>query len=124
LVVYPKNVSRSDDFSYQACFFLIWGVVAPRLMPKLEDHPFSFVCDCLLNIFAATLHCWRPCLHPQTEDTPCYGDKRPTYHTDAYPKINFRINKRLYWLYVVYKTYDHRWSLYVSTTTVLFTNNK
>jgi hypothetical protein len=24
--------------------------------PKLEDHPFSAVHDCLLNIFAATFH--------------------------------------------------------------------
>jgi hypothetical protein len=29
---------------------------APRPKPKLEDHPFSAVRDCLLNIFAATLH--------------------------------------------------------------------
>jgi hypothetical protein len=26
----------------------------------------SFVCGCLFNIFAATLHSWRPSLHPQT----------------------------------------------------------
>jgi len=24
--------------------------------PKLEDHPLSLVCDCLINIFAVTLH--------------------------------------------------------------------
>ena len=28
----------------------------PRPTPKLEDHPLSDVCDCLFNIFAATLH--------------------------------------------------------------------
>jgi hypothetical protein len=31
-------------------------LLAPRLPPKLEDHPLSAVCDCLFNIFAATLH--------------------------------------------------------------------
>jgi hypothetical protein len=29
---------------------------ASRLNPKLEDHPLSAVRDCLLGIFAATLH--------------------------------------------------------------------
>jgi hypothetical protein len=36
--------------------FSRWGVEAPRPTPKLEDHPFSAVRDCLFNIFAATLH--------------------------------------------------------------------
>jgi hypothetical protein len=31
-------------------------VLAPRPNPKLEDHYMSAVRDCLLNIFAATLH--------------------------------------------------------------------
>jgi len=31
-------------------------LLAPRPTPKLEDHTFSAVCDCLFNIFAATLH--------------------------------------------------------------------
>ena len=31
-------------------------MLAPRPTPKLEDHPFSAVRDCLFNIFAATLH--------------------------------------------------------------------
>jgi hypothetical protein len=35
-------------------------LLAPRPTPKLEDHPLSAVRDCLLNIFAATLHIWRP----------------------------------------------------------------
>jgi hypothetical protein len=29
--------------------------------------------DCLFNIFAASLHSWRPFLHPQPEDAPCCG---------------------------------------------------
>jgi len=31
-------------------------LLAPRLTPKLEDHPLSAVRDCLFNIFAPTLH--------------------------------------------------------------------
>ena len=31
-------------------------LLAPRLTPKLADHPLSSVHDCLFNIFAATLH--------------------------------------------------------------------
>jgi hypothetical protein len=31
-------------------------LLAPCPTPKLEDHPLSAVCDCLFNIFAATLH--------------------------------------------------------------------
>jgi hypothetical protein len=31
-------------------------LLTPRPTPKLEDHPFSAVPDCLFNIFAATLH--------------------------------------------------------------------
>jgi hypothetical protein len=35
-------------------------LLAPRPTLKLEDHPLSAVHDCLFNIFAATLHIWRP----------------------------------------------------------------
>jgi len=31
-------------------------MLATRLNTQLEDHPLSAVCDCLFNIFAATLH--------------------------------------------------------------------
>jgi len=31
-------------------------MLAPCPTPKLEDHPLSAACDCLFNIFAATLH--------------------------------------------------------------------
>jgi hypothetical protein len=42
--------------------FLFYGgeLLAPRPTPKLEGHPFSAVRGCLFNIFAATLHIWRP----------------------------------------------------------------
>jgi hypothetical protein len=32
------------------------GFLAHRPTPKLEDHPFSALRDCLFHIFAATLH--------------------------------------------------------------------
>jgi len=31
-------------------------LLAPCPNPKLDDHPFSAVRDCLFNIFSATLH--------------------------------------------------------------------
>jgi hypothetical protein len=34
-----------------------------------------FVRGCLFNTFAATLHSWRPFLHPELEDAPCCGDR-------------------------------------------------
>jgi hypothetical protein len=42
--------------------FLFYGgeLLAPRSNPKLEGHPLLAVLDCLFNIFAATLHIWRP----------------------------------------------------------------
>jgi hypothetical protein len=52
-------------------------LLAPRPTSKLEDHPLSAVHDCLLNVFAATLHNWKPFLHLQPEDVPCCGDRDP-----------------------------------------------
>jgi hypothetical protein len=43
-------------------------LLAPRPTPKLEDHPFSVVRDCLFNVFVAILHIRRPFLHPQPEN--------------------------------------------------------
>jgi hypothetical protein len=34
-------------------------LLAPGVVPKLEDHLFSNARDGLLNIFALTLHTWR-----------------------------------------------------------------
>jgi hypothetical protein len=36
------------------------GLLALAQTPKLEGHPLSAVRNCLFNIFAATLHIWRP----------------------------------------------------------------
>jgi hypothetical protein len=52
-------------------------LLAPRPTPTLEYQPLSAVRDCLFNVFAATLHNWRPFLHPQPEDVPCHGDRDP-----------------------------------------------
>ena len=50
---------------------------APRPTTNLEDHTLSSVRNCIFNIFAATLHIWRPLLHSQPEDAPCHGDRDP-----------------------------------------------
>jgi hypothetical protein len=40
--------------------FLVREAVSPAPNTKLEDRPLSAVSHCLFNIFAATLHIWRP----------------------------------------------------------------
>jgi hypothetical protein len=58
--------------------FLWWGIVSTSSNPpKLEDHPFSAVRDCLFNIFAATVHMLKPFLLPQVGDAPCRGGSDP-----------------------------------------------
>ena len=56
------------DVSVRFRVFCVWFItwlsysgeelLAPRPTPKLKDHPLSAVSDCLLSIFAATLHIW------------------------------------------------------------------
>jgi hypothetical protein len=71
------NPFRVRGFS---CCFVIWlnfygeEFLATRPIHRLENNPLSAVRDSLFNIFAATLHIWRPFLHPQPEDAPCRGD--------------------------------------------------
>jgi hypothetical protein len=58
---YPKNQSMSEA-SCEFCNKIIFygeELLAPRPIPKLEDHPLSAVHDCLFNIFAATFHIWK-----------------------------------------------------------------
>jgi hypothetical protein len=55
-------------------------LLAPLPNPKLEGYPLSAVRDFLFNIFTGTLRMWRIFLHPQPEDAPCRGDKRPIQH--------------------------------------------
>jgi hypothetical protein len=57
-VVYLRVVLSPEEASWM---FLKMGfhgeaLLAPRPTHKTEDHPFSAVRDCLLNLFAATLH--------------------------------------------------------------------
>jgi hypothetical protein len=39
-------------------------LLAPHPTPNPDHHPLWAVRDCLFNIFAATLHIWRPFLPP------------------------------------------------------------
>ena len=59
VVVYLRFVLSPEESSRMWVFLNIsfyWeGLLAPRPIPKLEDHPSSGVHDCLFNIFAATL---------------------------------------------------------------------
>jgi len=64
------------------------GLLAPRLTPKLEDHPSSAVCDCLFNLFATTLLIGgRSCIrnlrthHAMVTGTrSCWGNRRERDH--------------------------------------------
>ena len=44
-------------------------LLASRQTPKLEDHSWSAVHDCLFNIFAANLHIWKPTPPSATQGT-------------------------------------------------------
>jgi len=50
-------------------------LLAPRSTPKLEDHPFSAVRNCLFNIFAAIFLTGGRSSNRNPEDTPCRGDR-------------------------------------------------
>jgi hypothetical protein len=52
--------SRRFETFHDITFFNGEGLLAPRPTPKLEDHPLSAASDCLLKIFSALLHIWRP----------------------------------------------------------------
>jgi hypothetical protein len=65
-------------------------LLVPRPTPKLEYHPLLFVLRRLFNIFATTLHSWRPALHPQLENATFCGD-RDLPNTDLY--LNSSWNK-------------------------------
>ena len=55
---YPKDQPRSEAHVSVCNKVSFYGedLLAPRPTTKLEDYPLSAVRDCLLNIFAATLH--------------------------------------------------------------------
>jgi hypothetical protein len=62
---------------YRNMIVYVEELLAPRLTPKLDDHLFSAVRDCLFNVFAAAFHVWKPFVHPQPEGAPCRGDRDP-----------------------------------------------
>jgi hypothetical protein len=68
--------------------------LSPCPIPKLEDHPLLVVCDSLFNIFAATLHIWRPFLHPQSEDVPCRGDRERQLPSKRYIYVKWKISRK------------------------------
>ena len=69
------RLQRFCDFSVTWLSFHGEELLAPCPTSKLEDRPLSAVRDCLFKVFAATLHIWRPFLHPQ-----------PTYHGQKHNK--------------------------------------
>ena len=54
------DIYLSETLAIVLLSFYSKAFSTPRPIPKLEDHPLSAVRDCLFNIFAATLHIWRP----------------------------------------------------------------
>jgi hypothetical protein len=56
------SLSLEPCVTFHNMLFLQWGVSLPP-NPEVENHPLSTVSDCLFNIFAATLHIYRPHLH-------------------------------------------------------------
>ena len=56
------------NVSEHPCFYSV-RLLASRQTPKLEDHSWSAVHDCLFNIFAANLHIRRPTPPSATQGT-------------------------------------------------------
>jgi hypothetical protein len=79
---YPEPQPQSQSVETEASFPMLCcqkirpnlSPSKPRPTPKLEDYPLSTLRDCLLSIFAATLHIWWPLLHLRPEDAPRCGD--------------------------------------------------
>jgi len=56
---YNLYLSWSHVSNFVACLIsTLKNLLATYSTPTLEDHPLSAVRDCLLNIFAVTLHIW------------------------------------------------------------------
>ena len=72
--------------------------------PKLEGHSWSVVHDCLLNIFSANLHIWRPSPRSATRgDIPWYGDMKPRmecYHTSNLIIWSLELGDSMYWPHI------------------------
>ena len=75
--VQHPNSEALCDISEQR-WFSQCELIASRQTPKLEDHSWPTVHDCLFNMFAANLHIWRPTPPSATRgDAPCLGDRSP-----------------------------------------------
>jgi hypothetical protein len=63
---------RGSVIIFVTSLFLRLRVVIPT--PKLENYPLSFARSCLFSVFSSNHHSFRPFLHPQPKDVPCFGD--------------------------------------------------
>jgi len=99
-----------------------------RPTPKLEDYSLSAVRDCLFNIFAATLHIWRPSPPPATRRltiTWWKGNlkpegKRPLGRPRRRWEDNIRMNLRevgVDWMYLAQE--GNQWRAFVNTAVKL-----
>ena len=68
-------------------------LLAPRPTIKLEDQPLLAVRDYLVNIFAATLHIWRPFLHTQPKHATSFGDGDPLIMGQECKELEYWIKK-------------------------------
>jgi hypothetical protein len=74
----PVQLRGLSIYFVTSYFFLRWGVVSTSPNPQAGGPPLvGCVRDSLFNVFATTLHNWRPFLDPQPEDAPCRGDRGP-----------------------------------------------
>jgi hypothetical protein len=78
--IISKNLTYSKAFVEGSLYrtFYDEGLLALHPTPKLEDQLLCAVCNCLFDIFAATVHIWRLCPH-QIKVAPCCGNKGPTW---------------------------------------------
>jgi hypothetical protein len=76
--------------------FLRWVLLAPCPTPKLEDHPLLAVRDFLFNIYAVTLHIWRPSPLSATWGHAMPWRRNPLKMAQTLLKIHFNISLHLH----------------------------
>jgi len=73
-----KNLSKSSAlFNSSQAVCQSETLLASRPNPRRKGHHLLAIYDCLIRLFLATLHIWRPFLHPQPEDAQCSDDRNP-----------------------------------------------
>jgi len=79
-------------------------LLAPRSTPSLENHPLLAVCDCLFNVFAATLHIGGRSSICIPEDMQCHGDRDPLICTNIilYKDILSLLSFLSVWVLAIY----------------------